>query len=179
MEHSVLKAKAWQVFLVLLASHFISWFISDEDVSEMLKLFGFCIFCIWLGLFANTLNQIDQTNETPSVSWFIVNIGLVMAAFITSKILADPNFVITSTSFNAKGFWVIPMLYIVVAYVQIHWFPASAIVAKELGQKPEFSQVLGTVILLVLWPIGIWFIQPRLNRIYHAIKTDTLAPPLP
>ena len=59
MEHSVLKTKTWQVFLVLLASHFISWFVSDEDVSEMLKLFGFCVFCIWLGLLGNTLNQID------------------------------------------------------------------------------------------------------------------------
>ena len=101
-----------------------------------------------------------------------------MATLITSKILADPNFVITPTSFNAKDFWVIPMLYIVVAYVQIHWFPASAIVVKELSQKPEFSQVLGTVILLFLWPVGIWLIQPRLNLIYHAIQADTLDYPL-
>jgi len=92
--------------------------------------------------------------------------------------LADPNFVVTPTSFNAKGAWVVPVLYFAVAYAQIHWFTASSIVAKEQGQKPEFSQVLSTAILLFLWPIGVWFIQPRLNRIHNAINAATLNSPL-
>lgn len=178
MEHSVLKAKAWQVFLLLLVSYFISWFVEDTDVSEMLKLVGFSIFCIWLALIGNTMNQFERVDEKNGVGLFIINAVLIMAAPIVSKILSDPNFIVTPTSFNAKGTWVIPALYLVVAYVQVHWFAASSIVAKEQGQKPEFSHVLGTAILIILWPIGIWFIQPRLNRIYNAIKAGTLDYPL-
>lgn len=179
MEDSILKAKAWQIFLILLASYFISWFIRDEDVSGLLKLLGFCVFCIWLALIGNTLNQLDKTKDKPSSTWFIINVVLTMAAPVVSYTLSDPDFVITPTSFNAKDFWVIPVLYLVVAYVQVHWFAASSIVAREQGQKPEFSQVLGTAILLFLWPIGVWFIQPRLNRIFNTIQADTLDYPLP
>ncbi|MDB5267309.1 MAG: hypothetical protein JWP58_349 [Hymenobacter sp.] len=178
MEHSILKAKAWQVFLVLLASYFISWFVKETDVSELLKLVGFSIFCIWLALIGNTMNQLDKTQEKPGVGWFILNVVVTMSAPLASKVLSDPDFVVTPTSFNAKGSWVIPALYVVVAYVQIHWFVASSIVAREQGQKPEFSQVLGTAILLFLWPIGVWFIQPRLNRIFNTIQADTLDYPL-
>jgi hypothetical protein len=177
MEYSLLKAKAWQVFLVLLASYSISWFVRDEEMSEMLKLVGFSIFCIWLALIGNTINQIEKNPEKPGISWFIINIVLTMSAPIVSKLLADPNFVVTPTSFNGKGVWMIPALYFVVAYVQVHWCGASSIVAKEQGQKPEFSQVLGTAILICLWPIGVWFIQPRLNRIHNALNADTLDSP--
>ena len=174
MEQLLLKAKAWQVFLVLLASYFISWFVKDEEVSGILKLVGFSIFCIWLALIGNTMNQLGKAVEKPGVSWFIINIVVTMSAPLISKLLSDPNFDVTSTSFNAKGIWVLPALYFVVAYVQIHWFAASSIVATEQGQKPEFSQVLGTAILLSLWPIGVWFIQPRLNRIQDAIYPNIL-----
>ena len=178
MEHSVLKAKAWLVFLILLASYFISWFVKDDESNEMLKLVGFSIFCIWLALIGNTMNQLDETQEKPGIGWFIINIVLTMSGPIASKLLADPNFIVTPSSFNAKGAWVVPVLYFVVAYVQIHWFTALSIVAKEQGQKPEFSQVLGTAILLFLWPIGVWFIQPRLNRIHNAINEAALNSPL-
>lgn len=108
MEHSILKLKAWQVFLILLASYFISSFVRDEVMSDMLKLLVFCSFCIWLALLGNTLNQLSKTNEKPGLSWFVVNIVLTMAAPVISEILAGPNFVITPTSFNAKGIWAIP-----------------------------------------------------------------------
>ena len=76
MEHSVLKAKAWLVFQILLASYFISWFVKDDEANEMLKLVGFSIFCIWLALIGNTMNQLDETQERPGIGWFIINIVL-------------------------------------------------------------------------------------------------------
>ncbi|MBF9236481.1 hypothetical protein I2I05_03645 [Hymenobacter sp. BT683] len=174
MEHSILKAKSWQVFLVLLACYFISWFVKDDDMSEMLKLIGFSIFCIWLALIGNTMNQIEKANEKTGVTLFVVNVVLVMAAPIISKLLSNSDFIVTPSSFNAKGLWVVPALYVFIAYIQIHWFVASSVVANEQGQKPEFSHTLGTAVLLIIWPIGVWFIQPRLNRIYNAIQADTL-----
>ena len=78
MEQLVLKAKAWQVFLVLLASYFISWFVKDEEVSGILKLVGFSIFCVWLALIGNTMNQLDKAVEKPGVSWFIINIAVTI-----------------------------------------------------------------------------------------------------
>ncbi|MFD2718643.1 hypothetical protein ACFST9_07940 [Hymenobacter monticola] len=179
MEQTILKAKSWQVFLVLIASYFISWFIKDTDAGELLKLLGFSVFCIWLALIGNTLSRLSQTQEKKKTGWFIFNIAVTMAAPLVSLMVSDPDFVVTPTSFSAKGIWVLPTFYLAVAYVQTHWFVASAMVAKERGQKPEFSQVLGTAILISLWPIGVWFVQPRLNRINNVINVDTIAASLP
>ncbi|SDD20433.1 hypothetical protein [Williamwhitmania taraxaci] len=36
----------------------------------------------------------------------------------------------------------------------------------EIGRKAKLSEWIIDAILLFAFPIGIWFIQPRLNRIY-------------
>ncbi|WP_125916507.1 hypothetical protein [Hymenobacter coccineus] len=169
MEHTLLKAKAWHIFIILSISYFISWFVKDGELKDMMKLLGFCIFCIWLGVLGNTLNQLEEGGQERSASRFVFDIFFVIAAFALSKILANPDFDISPNSFHANGLWSIPMIYSLVAYIQIHWFPASILVANEQGHKPDFSQILGTFILLFFWPAGIWLMQPRLNRIYNAV----------
>jgi hypothetical protein len=52
-------------------------------------------------------------------------------------------------------------------------------VAIEIKGEPEFNQYPVTMLQIFFWPIGIWFIQPGLNRTYNAIQANTLDYPCP
>ncbi len=44
-------------------------------------------------------------------------------------------------------------------------YPAKALNAVEKGTDIDINDYFGDTLALVFWPIGIWFIQPRINRI--------------
>lgn len=57
-------------------------------------------------------------------------------------------------------FLVYPCIFFVLVFV------AKALVTIEKGMSVSFKQYVLTLLLLFLLPIGIWFIQPRVNKIF-------------
>ncbi|OON65299.1 hypothetical protein [Hymenobacter sp. CRA2] len=163
MHDLILRLKSWQVFLMLLAPHFASWYVINDVVDAGLGLLSTLLVVAWLVLMGNTLMQVGQPVQGYSATRFIVNSLIVVAALAYSYVAEDESFQITSTSFHATGLWMPVMLYTLLAYLQLHWFPASLLVAREQGRRPDFSQVIGPFLLLIFWPIGVWFMQERLN----------------
>ncbi|MFD1187775.1 hypothetical protein [Pontibacter rugosus] len=51
-------------------------------------------------------------------------------------------------------------------YLYIVYFVARAMVSAEQHQTVSFSAYAGTYFLFLLLPVGIWWLQPRLNRLY-------------
>jgi len=175
MEDFVLKAKAWKTLLVLSVCYVFSWFSRGGGMQGMLQLLGFCVYCIWIALLGNSLSQLGKSPRNPPVWWFVTNVVLSTAP-VVSSFLATPNFVVTTSIFSAQGMWVIPLLYLLVAYVHMHWFVASAMSTAEQGKKPELIQIVVIALCIMLWPLGIWILRPRLNRIYTAFNTASIGP---
>jgi hypothetical protein len=46
-------------------------------------------------------------------------------------------------------------------------FVATALGVAETGKSRVFSQIVGTFFLLWFFPVGIWIIQPKINRLYQ------------
>jgi hypothetical protein len=47
------------------------------------------------------------------------------------------------------------------------YFVAKNIATFEKGKEVKFSEFKGAFFMLWFFPIGIWYIQPRINRIYE------------
>ena len=47
---------------------------------------------------------------------------------------------------------------------------AQSLRSVETGDKARFKEYIIDAILIFCFPIGIWFIQPRLNRIYEVTE---------
>jgi hypothetical protein len=56
-----------------------------------------------------------------------------------------------------------PILFIVV--VLMYSFPARLLAKYESPERYHLATTFRYMILLLLWPIGIWLIQPRINKI--------------
>lgn len=166
MNDFVLQAKNWQVFLCLLAPRFASWFIADNDVNTALTFVSVLVVLLWLTLLVSALSRIQHDIRGYSYNFLLINVFLVLTAFGYSAVADDPDFQLSTTSFKASGIGSLIILYIFFAYMHAHWFPASLLIAKETGNRPDISQAILPFLALFFWPIGVWFIQPRLNKLW-------------
>jgi hypothetical protein len=63
------------------------------------------------------------------------------------------------------GFSVIPILYVIYAFFDFLAFPVRVLKSIELEREAKFGDYLGDFFLILFFPIGIWFLQPRIRKI--------------
>jgi len=168
METLLLKAKHWQVFMFLTAIYFISTYCTDNSLISV-SVFSVLLvgYIGWYVLLGNTLYKYLPRKIEYSITWFLLDALLLIFVYGVTMILFNGDL-------RVDGLAAIPFLYLFFAITHLFWLPAALLVSIESKSKPGFSQYAGTMLQLFFWPIGIWFIQPRLNKIYNAIQADTL-----
>jgi hypothetical protein len=173
-----LRAKAWQVFLIVLGSDFIGRVALT--VTEVLRMsprtpdYSILVaavaaicgsgFVVWLWFLGAALNgvviQASQRQSTRSLSASV----LVIISFIVVSVtpLRSPR----ALSPWALSITVPLGLVLVVLALYTVDFVAVSLLLAETGRIPTFGEYVKPFFLLLFFPLGIWFIQPRLNRLY-------------
>ena len=59
----------------------------------------------------------------------------------------------------------LPMFYVFYAFLYYLSFPGRSLRTIENKRLPDFGEYIGDFFLVLFLPIGIWFLQPRINRI--------------
>jgi hypothetical protein len=54
------------------------------------------------------------------------------------------------------------------------WFNAKTFKSVELQREALIGDYIGEFFLLWYFPIGIWFIQPRINKIFGSVENDNI-----
>ena len=117
----------------------------------------------WLLLLGISTDKLVPSEYKFSTSWFIFRI-LFAALYI---IIIDSLFGSQMPKL-AYPFHIVATLFL----FSCMWTCAKSIVLAETQRKQNFNRYIGTFLLLWFFPIGIWFVQPRLNRLIEA-KTFT------
>lgn len=165
---AILKAKHWVVFMLFLLGYILTSFTGlDIILRGCILIAGIVLYVGWYILLGNALHGYLPRKAYYSLTWFLIDGFLIIVTYASAIILFDGIM-------EATGFASLLGLYLFFAIGHLFWFPAATLVAIEIGREPEFNEYGGTLLQLIVWPIGIWFIQPRLNRIYKAIQADML-----
>ncbi|RTQ49519.1 hypothetical protein EJV47_11870 [Hymenobacter gummosus] len=156
-----LTAKSWQVFLIMMVAVLLMNFsIRDMPLAtDILFVLGAVIYYGWFAVIGNTLADWLPRGADYSRTWFLLDAFLVLAALCLTGVMFE------SRSYTATGVAALPGFYLLFAFFHVFWFPAVVLVAIEKQRRPEFGFYFGTFLLMLFWPIGLWFVQPRLNRI--------------
>ena len=161
----ILRAKHWQIFLLLLAPHFLSWYIRDPTIDSLLGFLSALMLVAWLASQSNELLSLRPRQDGYSGTWLLIDAFLVLGAWSYSVISEDPNFHISTTGWHAEGISGWFFFYVLFAYLHVHWFPASLMHTVETGHRPDARKTVQWFLLYFFWPVGVWFIQPRLNKL--------------
>jgi hypothetical protein len=85
-------------------------------------------------------------------------------------ILFDGGYEINQNNYNEYGWWlvvIIPLhLYTMYCMFYTIWFIAKCIATIENNRVVGFDSYAGNFFLLWFFPIGIWFIHPKVRKIF-------------
>jgi len=81
----------------------------------------------------------------------------------------------TATEPNPSVFFLIMPLHLFCMFCMFYcmYFNAKALKAVELQRQVTFSDFVGEFFLLWFLPIGVWIIQPRINKIFDPEANNT------
>jgi hypothetical protein len=195
-----LKAKHWQLFalmfgipivfqIIMMTSMFVNIDIDgNPDLSMMFSMFiVFPIIMIlytgvffgWFWSIANGLQQIIPNEFKLSLKKFRIFFFIPLIYILSLMILMVTTAFGISTGDNAIGGIIGNMLFLVIPlhlfsmfcmFYQLY-FVSKTIKTAELKRKVTFSDYLGEFFMIWFFPIGIWIIQPKINRLISAENT--------
>ena len=174
-----LRAKHWQIFFLffgifLMAS--VALLTSIVTTTQSTKAFGTadmlygCImvlftFCFvgWLWYLGSFLRAIADPALKLKMGFFrfgVIYVLLYMPAFL---VLFD------SIAIHPALFGIIFPLHLFATYCMFYllYFVSKNLVLAESGKPASFYDYSGPFFLLWFFPIGIWIVQPRINRLFE------------
>jgi hypothetical protein len=116
------------------------------------------IVLLWLGFLGTSLNEIARPNLRRNTIFFFLALEVAAIYFILLSIsVQDPRML------NKIG----PLAIVgTVCLFYAVRFVAKGLVMAETGKDSTFAEYVTTLLLLCFFPLGIWVIQPRVNRLY-------------
>ena len=158
---NLLKAKSWIIFTLMIVGFLLLRFSIENDIftTLILNIFGLLIYMIYplsVGLYLHDhLPKRIELNYTL----FIINSFVWFITYAVIMIISD------NKGMTFTGFSVIPMLYVIYAFLDFLAFPVRVLKSIELERRAKFGDYLGDFFLILFFPIGIWFLQPRIRKI--------------
>jgi hypothetical protein len=161
----VLRARAWHIFLVVVGAYFASEIILIFSASEggsrseaSLALIPMYVVFAWLWFLGLSLNLLLKPEFRRSGK-ALTGVLLFCAAYFL---------LLSRSSGNQRLLNILGPLGIAVflCFMYVFDFVASSLTLAEKKKAPTFYEFLGPFFLLWFFPIGIWFLQPRVNRVY-------------
>jgi hypothetical protein len=170
------RAKHWQIFLLFVAIFAIGelpmlgyaassasspeGFAEAFVVVEIVTAVSALCYLLWLWSMGSFLNSL----LSPGLR---LKTGVFLFTLMFTSIYVF-GFMMLFQNVNSIGFAVIIPLLLFAAFCMFYnfYFVSKSLVIAETGKGATFSEYAGEFLLLWFYPIGIWFIQPRINRLY-------------
>lgn len=174
-----LKLRSWQLFCLLVALPFFGQFFVDPfslaargaDFKELFLVTGLVVFLstiivlVWFWALGTQLNQLVAQELRPSSGLFKVSV-IFPAVYALLFV-----FLFFSLTDNPSLSW-IPLflcpfhLLAMISSLYSPYFLSKNLVLAERRGEIKTEDFIGPFFAFCLFPVGIWFIQPRVNALY-------------
>jgi hypothetical protein len=158
-----LTAKHWQIFIVLSIGYLLANVDLDlgwpRDIRVALNITGFLISFVWHLAVGHGLYGFLPARVEMKYNLFVINWFVLIVTYCAVLILSEGMGMIF------RGVGAIPLFYFFYAFVHVLIFPGRLLRSIEMGKQAHFGDYILTVVSMMIWPVGIWFVQPRINEV--------------
>lgn len=170
-----LRAKHWQIFLLLFGAFVVAQMSMMSSIASsttpenfgqigllfesVMVIFTLC-FLGWFWSIGSFLGSIVQPALKLKMGFFR------FALFFPAVYI--PVFMALFQKLNPRVFLVILPFHIFAMYCMFYllYFVSKSLVLAETGKSASFYEYAGPFFLIWFYPIGVWIIQPKINRLY-------------
>ena len=159
----ILKIKHWQLFLIF----FLPMYFAKSSMALLIITeFELVLYSLWIysTVKYGQLRLSDLGIKKNNFTFLKVNCLLLPIIWLTIRLYTSQ----TGISLNSIPFRVLLItwdLYFFVAFFHMTYFAAKTIIAADKERDVNFKEFLSTMIGYIFFPIGIWFIQPKINKL--------------
>lgn len=160
MTHLIIKIKHWALFLILVCPSIVASIFSDPNKYSKSKILaniiGMIVYFFWIWSINESLIGKMKVNRGV---FFTFCMGLTFICFLTFNVytlfygIPKSNY----SSIATASVLVLTVYCIIITSQRLKSF--------ELCRKAKFTEYFGNFVLFLVFPIGIWFLQPRINRV--------------
>lgn len=168
----ILKLKHWQLFFLVVGLTILADFF---DVSEHRQtgaidlILGVIsvstVFC-WIWSIGNELNKRLPVGQNFKIWGFRAAVILALTLLVFLFWATENKTIATSDYFMLLLFIGVPIYLGLMIYSVLH--AAKTLKTIELGRLAKIDEYAGEAFLIWMVPLGVWFIQPRLNKLTEA-----------
>jgi hypothetical protein len=164
----ILRLKHWQLFVLAIGLPILADFfdVSKQQTWTIDMIIGVVSVSTvfgWIWTIANELYKILPVGQHFKL-WgfrtaFLLALTLLVFLFWATEnemIMASDNFLILL--FVGVSIYLGLMIYAVL-------FAAKTLKTIELGRPAKIDEYAGEAFLIWMFPLGVWFVQPRLNKL--------------
>jgi hypothetical protein len=174
------KLKHWHLFLIIVGIPFVIQFIqsilflaSDQDHPETSSFLGLILiiplvcYFLWIravGKFSESPDSPQMNTRKFQISWWI---SILTHLFLLIYFWSYPQNLNRTEEDEVIPIMVVGLIVFVALFTLFYClsFMARAIVQLERGRRITSSEYFSEFIMAVIFPIGIWLLQPRINRL--------------
>jgi hypothetical protein len=160
----VFKAKHWQIFGTFVLLAFIGSMIENINpiVDAVFYIFMVSVILGWILILGHGLSRRLNTLDSKEFKIFeAAGILLILSASL-SKLL------MTAHITEPRGHGIVMMIflgiYVLTLLTITFTYPAKTLKRLETKEETDINDYFGDIFGLMFWPIGIWTIQPRINK---------------
>ena len=170
--NSIFKLKHWQLFIVLCTTYIVSIVFELNlfsiarvvalQISVYLSVITLIFFFSWIIVTGIYLNNIPNNPHHFRMPVLIFAVLCAMISYIELNFERLENEGLYSPNYFSM---LLPLFALFGISYTFYNVPKS-LKSIELGREAVFSEWIFDALLLFAFPIGVWFIQPRLNKIF-------------
>ncbi|HNX23635.1 MAG TPA: hypothetical protein PKG60_06275 [Spirochaetota bacterium] len=162
----ILKMKHWQLFLLLFILPTIMGLLEFGFIYRtFIFVVGFMLWLVVTGFLLFDEIKLNATRNKLIIS-FLSIIGL--SNYFLNYILKDYKVIINNNYkifFDFYNYLALAIFFVMIIII------ANALATVELKRNVKFNDYKKEIILLWLFPVGVWIIQPRINSIFKSSST--------
>ncbi|MDB5122146.1 MAG: hypothetical protein JWP94_275 [Mucilaginibacter sp.] len=160
-----LHLKAFQLFLIFIVS---ALFTSSSILGRTIECLFVCIYIGWIYSIGTSMNELIPTNVRPRAAYFKASC-LLVSLWIIVIIMIFGGYSIDQNNYRSYGYWLwvlLPLhLYLTFSLIYIIYFAAKMLTSVIDGEIADFSTSYKLFFAIWIYPIGLWFIQPVIQKI--------------
>lgn len=158
----LLKIKHWQLFLIFLIP---SYFVNSSLKMIIVTEFVLILYSLWI-YSVGVLGQLKIAELgliKLKTTYFTINCTLIPLLWLIIRSFQQfPDY--WNGFFLQRSFLIISGLYFLFSLFHITYYTSKTISIFDKKRKVKFHELALTMTGLLLFPIGVWFIQPKINK---------------
>ena len=157
----ILKLKHWQIILFILFAGIVANFelTFNGEPQYYHNIIGIILYSLYPFSVGYFLPSYLPRRIELNYNLFLINGFLWITIYVITTIISEGK------GWSVSGFAAIPFLYLFYAVLHFYAFPVKTLNSIEKGKEVPVGSYVKDFFLLLFLPIGIWFLQPRINAV--------------